>query len=55
MFIFKIFGISAAIAFLIKQSATFLPIFSQSDQSAMAITAITIPVAIFAAVLFSRG
>jgi hypothetical protein len=55
MFILKIFGISAAIAFLIKQSATFLPIFSQSDQNAMAITAITIPIAIYAAILLNRG
>jgi hypothetical protein len=55
MFILKIFGISAAIAFLIKQSGMFLPVFSQSDQNALAITAITIPVAIFAAILLNRG
>ncbi len=51
----KLFGISVAIAFLIKQSSMYLPIFSQIDQNTIAFTAITIPVAIFAAILLWRG
>jgi hypothetical protein len=55
MFIVKLFGTSGAIAFLIKQSAMYLPSFNQADQNTIAITAITIPVAIFAAILFNRS
>lgn len=54
-FFLKLFGICGAIAFLIKQSSIYLPIFSQVDQNAIAFTAITIPVAIFAAILLWRG
>jgi|GEM_PF-1946015 hypothetical protein len=55
MFILKLFGISLVIAIAIKQSSMYLPIFSQVDLNIMATTAITIPVAIFAAILFWRG
>lgn len=55
MFIVKIIGISFAIATVIKISAIYLPVFSQVDQNTMAVTAISIPVAIFTAVLLARG
>ncbi len=55
MFIAKIIGISLAIASTIKISAIYLPVFNQVDQNTMAVTAISIPVAIFTAVLFARG
>lgn len=55
MFIVKLLGISGAIAILIKQLGMYLPIFSQVDQNTMAVTTISIPVAIFAAILFNRG
>jgi hypothetical protein len=55
MLISKVIGISLAIASVIKISAMYLPTFNQIDQNTMAVTAISIPVVIFAAVLLARG
>lgn len=50
-FIGILWGLSGAIVALIKICGLFLPPFSPTDQNAMAITAITIPVAIFTVLL----
>jgi hypothetical protein len=57
MFIVKVMAVSAVVAIAIKQIAIFLPIetFSPTDLNTIAFTAITIPVVIFASLLFWRG
>ncbi|AFY74727.1 hypothetical protein Syn7502_02789 [Synechococcus sp. PCC 7502] len=54
-FVIRLLVISGAIAYLIKQGAIYLPSFSQIDLNTMAITAISIPVVIYALILLWRG